>query len=129
VRDLALSAAIAAKSVDRIILISDAMASAAGGPDRFELQGRPVTRVDGRLELEDGTLAGSDLTMEGAVRYCVRKLSVRLEDALRMASLNPAALIRREKDLGRIAPGYVANLVHLDDDLMVQETWIEGSRG
>ena len=129
VRDLALSAAIAAKSFEKIILISDAMASAAGGPDRFELQGRLVTRVDGRLELEDGTLAGSNLTMERAVRYCVRKLSVRLEDALRMASLNPAALIRREKDLGRIAPGYVANLVHLDDDLMVQETWIDGSRG
>jgi len=129
VRDTALSAAIAAKSFDRIILISDAMASAAGGPDRFELQGRPVTRVDGRLELEDGTLAGSNLTMEEAVRHCVNSLSVRLEDALRMASLNPATLIRREKDLGRIAPDYVANLVHLDDDLMVQETWIEGSRG
>jgi N-acetylglucosamine-6-phosphate deacetylase len=127
VRDIALRAAIAAKSSDRIILISDAMASAAGGPDHFELQGRLVTRVDGRLELEDGTLAGSNLTMEGAVRYCVNNLSVRLEDALHMASLNPATLIRRENVLGRIAPGYMANLVHLDDDLMVRETWIEGS--
>lgn len=127
VRDTALRAAIAAKSFDKVILISDAMASAAGGPDHFDLQGREVRRVDGRLQLEDGTLAGSDLTMEGAVRYCVKTLSVPLEDALRMASLNPATLIRREKDLGRIAPGYVANLVHLDDDLRVREIWIEGS--
>jgi N-acetylglucosamine-6-phosphate deacetylase len=127
VRDMALRAAIAAKSLDRLILISDAMASAAGGPDRFELQGRPVTRVEGRLQLDDGTLAGSNLTMEAAVRYCVKNLSVRLEDALRMASLNPATLIKREKHLGRIAPGYIANLVHLDENLRVRKTWIEGS--
>ncbi|MGH6874667.1 MAG: N-acetylglucosamine-6-phosphate deacetylase, partial [Aestuariivirgaceae bacterium] len=123
---VALRAAIAAKAADRVILITDAMASAAGGPDRFELQGRPVTRVNGRLQLDDGTLAGSDLTMEAAVRYCVDSLSVKIEDALRMASLNPATLIKRENDLGRIAPGYVANLVHLDADLRVRETWIGG---
>jgi N-acetylglucosamine-6-phosphate deacetylase len=127
VRDMALRAAIAAKSFDRMILVSDAMASAADGPDHFELQGRLVTRIDGRLQLDDGTLAGSNLTMEAAVRYCVKSLSVRLEDALRMASLNPATLIKREKQLGRIAPGYIANLVHLDENLRVRKTWIEGS--
>jgi N-acetylglucosamine-6-phosphate deacetylase len=126
VRDMALRAAIAAKGFDRVILITDAMASAAGGPARFELQGRPVTRINGRLQLEDGTLAGSNLTMDEAVRYCVNSLSVRLEEALRMASLNPATLIKRESDLGRIAPGYVASLVHLGDDLRARETWVEG---
>jgi N-acetylglucosamine-6-phosphate deacetylase len=44
-----------------------------------------------------------------------------------MASLNPATLIKREKQLGRIAPGYIANLVHLDENLRVRKTWIEGS--
>jgi N-acetylglucosamine-6-phosphate deacetylase len=127
VRDTALRAAIAAKTADRTMLITDAMSSAAGGPERFELQGRAVRRVKGRLQLEDGTLAGSNLTMDQAVRYCVNSLSVRLEEALRMASLTPATLIGREKDLGRIAPGYAANLVHLDDDLVVRETWIEGA--
>ena len=72
------------------MLISDAMPPAAGGPDHFELMGRRVSRVDGRLQLEDGTLAGSALTMDEALRYCVDQLGIGLADALRMASLVPA---------------------------------------
>ena len=90
VDDITLKVALAAKPRDRIMLITDAMSTAAGGPDSFDLQGRLVTRVDGRLELDDGTLAGSDLTMDAAVRHCVAKLGLPLEDALRSASLNPA---------------------------------------
>ena len=108
------------------MLITDAMPSAAGGPDIFELQGRTVRRKNGRLLLDDGTLAGSNLTMDEAVRYCVEKLEVDLEDALRMASLNPAVFLRREHELGRIKTGYLANIVHLDDELRVLETWIDG---
>ena len=96
------------------------------GPDNFALQGRTVQRVNGKLVLDDGTLAGSNLTMDEAVRYCVERLSVTLEDALRMASLNPALFLRRDHDLGRIKPGYLASLIHLDDDLRVLKTWIEG---
>jgi N-acetylglucosamine-6-phosphate deacetylase len=60
------------------------------------------------------------------VRYCTQRLGVRLEDALRMASLNPAAFLKRDQELGRIAPGYLASLVHLSDDLHVLQTWIDG---
>ena len=126
VHDGNLSVAFAAKSRDRFMLISDAMSPAAGGPLGFELMGRRVARVDGRLQLEDGTLAGSLLTMDEAVRHCVHRLRIDLADALRMASRVPANFLRRGRDLGRIAPGYVANLVHLDDALSVRETWVEG---
>jgi N-acetylglucosamine-6-phosphate deacetylase len=108
------------------MLITDAMPPAAGGPDVFRLQGREVMRKNGRLELADGTLAGSNLTMDEAVRYCVRQLGVALEDALCMASLTPARFLKLDDRLGRIAPGYLASLVHLSDELKVRGTWVEG---
>jgi N-acetylglucosamine-6-phosphate deacetylase len=126
VHDTAMKVALAAKPKERVMLITDAMPSAAGGPESFELQGRSVRRKNGRLQLDDGTLAGSNLTIDEAVRYCVAKLGVAVEDALRMASLNPATFIKSEHKLGRIKAGYLANLVHLSDDLGVLETWIEG---
>lgn len=126
VHDAAMKVALAAKARNRIMLITDAMPTAAGGPDSFALQGRAVRLVNGKLVLDDGTLAGSNLTMDEAVRYCVERLGVSLEDALRMASLNPAAFLRREHELGRTKSGYLASLVHLSDDLQVLETWIDG---
>lgn len=126
VHDAAMKVALTAKPHNRIMLVTDAMPTAAGGPDSFELQGRKIHLKNGKLQLDDNTLAGSNLTMDEAVRYCVERLGVALEDALRMASLNPAAFLRRDHELGRIKPGYLASLVHLEDDLHVLETWIDG---
>lgn len=126
VHDAALRVAFAAKDPSRMMLITDAMPTAAGGPSSFQLQGRKVTLSAGRLSLEDGTLAGSHLTMDAALRYCVQKLGLDLAQALRMASLNPASFLRRAHELGRIAPGHLASLVHLGDDLSVRQTWIGG---
>jgi N-acetylglucosamine-6-phosphate deacetylase len=126
VHDAAMKVALAAKPINRFMLVTDAMPTAAGGPEFFELQGRRVHLENGKLVLDDGTLAGSNLTMDEAVRYCVERLGVSLEDALRMASLNPASFLRRDHDLGRIQPGYLASLVHLSDDLQVLKTWIDG---
>ncbi|WP_421693563.1 N-acetylglucosamine-6-phosphate deacetylase [Aestuariivirga sp.] len=127
VHEAALCVALAAKDLSRMMLITDAMPTAAGGPDRFMLQGREVTRRNGRLELSDGTLAGSDLTMDAAVRHCVQALGLDLATALRLASLNPARFFRRAHELGRIAPGFLASLVHLDQELNVTQTWINGA--
>ena len=126
VHEANLRMAVAAKRRDRFMLITDAMPPAAGGPDHFDLQGRRVTSVDGCLRLDDGTLAGSVLTMDEAVRYAVNVVRLPLADALAMASRVPATFLRRDTDLGRIAPGYLASLVHLDHELHVLETWIEG---
>jgi N-acetylglucosamine-6-phosphate deacetylase len=126
VHEVSLKLAMAATSLDRFMLITDAMPSAAGGPDHFELQGRAVTRVQDRLVLDDGTLAGSNLTMDVALRYCVNVLGVDVGAALRMASTNPARFLGLHDQLGLIAPGALASLVHLDKDLNVMQTWIEG---
>ena len=126
VHDAALKVAFAARPSSRMMLITDAMPTAAGGPDSFELQGRVVTRHDGRLSLADGTLAGSDLTMDAAVRHCVKVLGLELAAVLRMASLNPASFLRCEHERGRIAPGYLASMVLLGEDLAVKQTWIDG---
>ena len=126
VHDAALKTALAAKGTERLVLITDAMPTAADGPDRFHLQGRTVALRNERLELDDGTLAGSNLTMDAAVRNCVHRLGVPLAEALRMASLNAAAVLRLDDRLGRVAPGYLASLVHLSEELDVLHTWIEG---
>jgi N-acetylglucosamine-6-phosphate deacetylase len=110
----------------RLLLVTDAMPPAGDPGETFFLNGRRVTRRDGKLVLDDGTLAGSDLTMDRAVRFAVDELDVPLAEALRMASLYPAQFLRLDADRGRIAPGFRADLVLLDAALTVQEVWIGG---
>jgi N-acetylglucosamine-6-phosphate deacetylase len=110
----------------RFMLVSDAMPS-VGGRKAFILNGEQIVVVDGECVNAAGTLAGSDLDMAGAVRNAVAMLGLDLADAAAMASANPAAFLRLDHQLGRIAPGYRANLVLLDDDMQVQASWIDGA--
>ena len=121
-----LRAALRARGGERMFLVTDAMPTVGTDSSEFELQGRTIFRRDGRLTTEDGTLAGSDLDMATAVRNAVAHLGVGLEDALRMASLVPAAFLRLDDELGRIKPGYRASMVLLDERLGVRGTWIDG---
>jgi N-acetylglucosamine-6-phosphate deacetylase len=118
--------AIAAKPIGRVMLVTDAMSVTGTDMPSFELQGRTIYRRDGRLVTPEGTLGGSDLDMATAVRNVHRELGIDLATALNMASRTPAAFLRLDNELGRIAPGYRANLVLLDDELVVRSTWIEG---
>jgi N-acetylglucosamine-6-phosphate deacetylase len=121
-----LRVALAAKAADRIMLVTDAMPSVGTDVRSFDLQGRTILREGGRLTTAEGTLAGSDLDMAGAVRNMVG-LGVGLAQALRMASAVPAAFVGLDGELGHIAPGYRASLVLLDDALTVKGTWIDGA--
>jgi N-acetylglucosamine-6-phosphate deacetylase len=117
--------ALRAKRHERFMLVSDAMPSVGASMKSFVLNGRSIKVADKKLVDEEGRLAGADLDMASAVRNAVRLLEVTVSDAVRMASANPAEFLAL-RDVGRIAPGQRANLVLLDDDLQVRNTWIDG---
>lgn len=119
---------LAAKPRGRVMLVSDAMAPTGTDATEFELQGRTILRRDGRLVTADGTLAGADIDLASAVRNAVRLLGVSLEEALRMASLYPAAFLRLDHRLGQLAPGYRADLALITPAVDVLGTWVAGRR-
>jgi N-acetylglucosamine-6-phosphate deacetylase len=109
----------------RIFLVTDAMSTVGSDQQTITLNGRTAWRRNGALELEDGTLAGSDLDMMSGVRYLVKQVGVELGEALRMASTYPAEFLKRP-ELGRIAPQARADLVHVGDDLKAEAVWRAG---
>jgi len=126
VHDASLRIAIAAKPRGKIMLVTDAMPPVGGDSEDFVLYGETMTCRDGKCTTASGTLAGSSLDMATAVRNSVRRLGLPLEEACRMASTYPAEFLGLGHELGRIAPGYRADLVVLDDALNVRGSWIAG---
>lgn len=121
-----LRVAIAAKARGKMMLVTDAMPSVGAMDKNFTLQGQPIMAEGGRCQSAEGTLAGSDLDMVGAVRNAVGHLGLSLEEALRMASLYPAAFLGLDGMIGRIEPGFDADFVLLDEGLNALDTWIAG---
>jgi N-acetylglucosamine-6-phosphate deacetylase len=108
------------------MLVTDAMPGVGTNQTSFNLQGRKIT-VSGMVCVdEDGRLAGSNIDMASCVRNAVKLLQVPLPEAVRMASRYPAEFLGLSHDTGRIRAGYRANLVLVDEDLQVLETWIDG---
>jgi len=126
VHDATLRVAIAARPRGKMMLVTDAMPPVGGEREAFSLYGVEMICRDGQCTTADGTLAGSALDMASAVRNTVQRLGLPLEEACRMASQYPAEFIGLGGELGRIAPGYRADLVVLDAALNVQGTWIAG---
>jgi N-acetylglucosamine-6-phosphate deacetylase len=121
-----LKLALRCKRHDRFMLVTDAMPAVGSAEPTFVLQGRTIRVVDGICRDENGTLAGTALDMAAAVRNAVSLLGLDIAEAARMASEYPAEFLGLGHELGRIAPGYRANLVLLDDAMHVRSTWIEG---
>jgi N-acetylglucosamine-6-phosphate deacetylase len=121
-----LKLALRCKRHDKFMLVTDAMPPVGSPEPSFVLQGRTIHVKDGVCRDENGTLAGTGLDMATAVRNAVSLLGLEIAEAARMASEYPAAFLGLDGELGRIAPGYRANLALLDDDLQVRRTWIEG---
>ena len=115
-------AALAARP-DGVFLVSDCMAFAGTDATEMLLNGRRVLRRDGRLTLEDGTLAGADLTLPQAIATLVQQAGITPERALSMASALPARLIGVADRFGAITPGRAAELVLLAQDFSLSGVW------
>ena len=81
----------------------------------------------GAPRLEDGTLAGSVVTMPEAIKVCVNQGKVQLNQALLAANTHPADVMGLT-DRGRLQSGCYADLVGLNQDLDVQAVWVQGQR-
>ena len=118
--------ALAAKSPSRVMAVTDGTAGAGLPRDaRAVIGGRPITVRDAAY-LDDGTLAGSVLTMDRAFAMLVSVMGVGLADAAAVCATTPARTLGL-RGFGVIAPGAVADLAVLAPDLTVHQTWLAGA--
>jgi N-acetylglucosamine-6-phosphate deacetylase len=116
---------VALRAIPRLFCVTDSTA-AAGMPDgQYRLGRHTVTKCLGGVRLADGTLAGSTLTMDQALRNLVNEVGLDLPDASRRVSTNAAEYLGESKR-GRIEAGAWADLVVLDRDLKLQQVISEG---
>ncbi|GAB3000985.1 N-acetylglucosamine-6-phosphate deacetylase [Saccharothrix stipae] len=109
----------------RVALVTDAVAAAGMPPGRYQLGGADVLLTeDGVPRSPEGTIAGSALTLDRAVRNIV-SVGVDPAAALASATIVPAEAIG-EPTLGRLEAGAVADLVWWDDDLRPRKVWVDG---
>jgi len=114
------------KPKDKVILVTDAMRAKAIGEGESELGGQKVFVKNGEARLGDGTLAGSVLTMDRAVRNMINLVGLPIEQAVDMATINPAKNLGIDKEEGSIAKGKKANFVVVDENFNVKMTIREG---
>lgn len=115
-----------AKGSRGLTLVTDAMAAMGMLPGRYSLGDRAVIVDATSARLADGTLAGSILTMDAAIRNIIAYTGCSLAEAVTMASTTPARVIGLAERKGQIAPGYDADLVVLDESLRVALTIARG---
>ena len=114
------------KGTDKVALITDSI-MATGLPDgEYMLGAQKIIIKNGVSRLPDGTLAGSTLTMDRAIRNTVRHLNVSLQDAIKMATYVPAKIMGIDSRYGSIKIGKQGDLVILDNDMNVLKTIING---
>jgi N-acetylglucosamine-6-phosphate deacetylase len=113
--------------VDRIVLITDAMAGAGLQDGEYDLVGHRVTVRSGRATLSDGTLAGSTAKLNQCVRNMHQQVGLPLAQAVQMATLNPAQAMGFADRLGSIAVGKDASLTVIDENVAVYLTMVKGT--
>jgi len=126
VSPVVLKIALRSKRHDRFMLVTDAMPSVGAAHPEFMLQGKKITVKDGICVDENGILSGSAIDMASAVRNTVSMLGVPLDEAVRMGSTYPAEFLGLSGEIGRIAPGYRANLLAMSERVEIRQTWIDG---
>ncbi|QIB27599.1 N-acetylglucosamine-6-phosphate deacetylase [Caloranaerobacter azorensis] len=123
----AIELAVKVKGKDKIVLISDAMMATGLEDGEYEIGGQKVYVKRGVARLSDGSLAGSTLTLNKAVYNMVNTVNIPLQDAVRMASLNPAKVIGISDKKGSIEIGKDADLIIFDENIRILTTIVMGN--
>lgn len=105
---------------DRLFLITDAVTPCSIGPYQHLLDGD-------KFITPDGTLSGSNITLLQAVKNCVSHCGISLNDALKLASANPARLMGLSSTYGSLNVGNAANLLFLDENLRLAKVFVNGT--
>ena len=115
-----------AKGKEKMILITDSMRAGSMNDGIWELGGQEVFVGDDSARLADGTLAGSVLTMNKAVFNMIKHTNLEIFEAVSLASINPAKLLKIDKFKGSIEIGKDADLIIFDEELEVELSVLEG---
>jgi N-acetylglucosamine-6-phosphate deacetylase len=111
----------------RVAFITDAMAAAGAGDGAYDLGSLRVVVTDGQAWLEDGSsIAGSTLTQDRALDVAVSEARLDPVAAVEALTLTPARVLGIDDRFGRLATGYVADLVLLDDSFRAARVWLDG---
>ena len=113
------------KGTDRVILVTDAIVGTGMG-GRYKVGGREIIVTKKSSRFLDGSIAGSVLTMDSAVRNMVELVGVSLRDAVKMATINPAKRIGVSDRKGSLEVGKDADITIIDDQLNVSMTMVRG---
>ncbi|HEV2237787.1 MAG TPA: N-acetylglucosamine-6-phosphate deacetylase [Ktedonobacterales bacterium] len=116
-----------ALGADRTVIVTDAQAAAGDAGATFEFAGQPAHVAGGAVRLRDGTIAGSVLTMDQALRNVLRLGGVTLSAAVGMLSLNPARVAGVAERKGQLRAGYDADVLLFDEGLTLQATYCRGA--
>ncbi|WP_027405903.1 N-acetylglucosamine-6-phosphate deacetylase [Anaerovibrio sp. RM50] len=114
------------KGTDRIVLITDSMRACGLGDGESELGGQKVFVSGQKAVLEDGTIAGSIITMDKAVHNYAKNLNISVWQAVECATRTPARAIGMDKELGSIEVGKLADFAIFDENVHVSITIVAG---
>lgn len=120
--------AIRAKGTSSIVLVSDSILAAGLGDGSYNVWGFDVTVKDGIAALADGTMAGSVITLNRAVKNAMGINGVSAREAFVMATENPRAVLSLSGERGKIAAGAAADVAVFDDDFNCVATFINGAQ-
>jgi N-acetylglucosamine-6-phosphate deacetylase len=109
-----------------LMLVSDCTGYNHLEDGEYFYRGKELVVTGHKVTLKDGTLAGSAVTLDKAVKYAVENCGIPLEDAVYMASGGPLTSIGKKNGKGRIQEGYDADIVLLNQELSVEMTIVNG---
>ncbi len=114
------------KTTDKVMLITDAMMACCMPDGKYALGGQDVFVKDGAARLESGSLAGSILTLDKAIKNVYSNTNYELYEVVKMATLNPAKFCMVDDRKGLIKEGYDADLVIFDENIDIKKVIING---